>query len=93
MANIDFRIKNLVSQLAKIEIAQQKREESEKVKVWDVFLSESQVMVPLDGVVYLSTTCYLYIQGSHWVDIDHNVVDVLEILLWIIFAKISLAAL
>ena len=33
LENIDFRIKNLVSQLAKIEIAQQKREESEKVKV------------------------------------------------------------
>ena len=58
-----------------------------------LFLNLSEVMVPLDGVVYLSTTCYLYIQGSHWVDIDHNVVDVLEILLWIIFAKISLAAL
>ena len=32
-------MKNLSSQLAKIDIAQQKKEESEKAKVWDVILS------------------------------------------------------
>ena len=32
--SLDLRIKNLANQLAKIDLAQQKREESEKAKVW-----------------------------------------------------------
>ena len=32
--NSHLRIKNLANQLAKIDLAQQKREESEKAKVW-----------------------------------------------------------
>ena len=53
-----FRIKNLSSQLAKIDIAQQKKEESEKAKVWDSSFLTLQC-APHLALPVLATHCTL----------------------------------
>ena len=64
LSNIGFRIKNLLSQLAKIDIAQQKKEESEKAKVWNhhqlVLRDASYLKSPIFSIHLFFSQC---IQG------------------------------